>query len=86
LNLNYALVLRSGIGVAIDANDVLDEAQLADREQVPVATVRQWRRSRTGPRWYYAGRHPRYRGSDVLAWEAAQAEANEDRMDVRCTA
>lgn len=72
--------------MAIAPNDVLDEDQLAEREKVPVPTVRQWRRTGRGPRFYYAGKHPRYRGIDVLSWEAGQAEANDARMAARCSA
>lgn len=47
----------------------LTVAELAEREQVSVETVRTWNRTRTGPRFMKIGRHVRYRLADVLAWE-----------------
>lgn len=43
--------------------------QLADRYQVPVATVYQWRTKRYGPVGIRIGRHLRYRLSDIEKWE-----------------
>lgn len=42
---------------------------LAEREQVPDATVYRWNSDGTGPRYLRLGRHVRYRLSDVVAWE-----------------
>lgn len=42
---------------------------LAEREGVPVQTVYQWNRTRTGPRYLRVGRYIRYRFADVIAWE-----------------
>jgi predicted DNA-binding transcriptional regulator AlpA len=50
----------------------LSPEQLADREGVSVATVYQWNRLGTGPRYMRIGRHARYRFSDVIAWEDAR--------------
>jgi hypothetical protein len=46
--------------------------QLADREQLPVATLAQWASQGKGPRYARFGRHCRYRLSDVIAWERNQ--------------
>ncbi len=46
--------------------------QLADREQLPVATLAQWASQGKGPRYARFGRHCRYRLSDVIAWEGNQ--------------
>ncbi|MFE1781055.1 helix-turn-helix domain-containing protein [Streptomyces sp. NPDC059506] len=43
----------------------LDVAELLG---VPVETVYQWRRKRTGPRGFRVGRHLRYDPMDVRAW------------------
>ncbi len=41
---------------------------VADLLGVPVETVYQWRRKRTGPRGFRVGRHLRYDPADVRAW------------------
>ena len=46
---------------------ILSEDQVAARYQVAAPTVRGWRRKRTGPRYFYAGRRVRYRLADVVA-------------------
>ena len=51
---------------------VFTEAEVAARYQVKPATVKNWRRTRTGPAWFYAGRHVRYRESALNAWEKAR--------------
>ncbi|PBC62916.1 DNA-binding protein [Streptomyces sp. Tue6028] len=43
----------------------LDVAELLG---VPIETVYQWRRKRTGPRGFRVGRHLRYDPDDVRAW------------------
>jgi len=50
----------------------LSPEDLAKREGVPVATVYQWNRLRTGPRYMRIGKHARYRLADVIAWENAR--------------
>lgn len=50
----------------------LSPEDLAEREGVPVATVYQWNRLKTGPRYMRIGRHARYRLADVIAWEDAK--------------
>ena len=47
----------------------LSPEDLAAREGVPVATIYQWNRLGTGPRYMRIGRHARYRLSDVISWE-----------------
>jgi hypothetical protein len=54
------------------AQQWLTRKQLADREQVPVATLAQWACQGNGPRYARFGRHVRYRLSDVIDWENAQ--------------
>jgi predicted DNA-binding transcriptional regulator AlpA len=44
-------------------------ADLAAREGVPLATVYDWNYKGTGPRYFRAGRHVRYRLTDVERWE-----------------
>lgn len=53
----------------------LSMSDLADREGVPLQTVRGWRTKGYGPRGMAVGRHVRYRLSDVIAWEDAQIDA-----------
>jgi hypothetical protein len=52
----------------------LSEGEVAARYQVPAPTVKTWRRKRTGPRYFYAGRHVRYRLADLIAWEKSESE------------
>jgi predicted DNA-binding transcriptional regulator AlpA len=50
----------------------LSPAQLAEREGVPLETVYDWNKKRTGPKFMKIGRHCRYRLADVIAWEEAR--------------
>lgn len=51
----------------------LTPEELADLLRLPsVETVYQWRRKRTGPRGFRAGRHLRYDLADVQSWIAHQ--------------
>ena len=43
--------------------------EIAERFQVPVATVRYWRHLGTGPRAVRIGRFVRYALDDVIEWE-----------------
>ncbi|MFJ9854295.1 helix-turn-helix transcriptional regulator [Streptomyces sp. NPDC101150] len=53
----------------------LTPLDLADLFGVPIETIYQWRRKRTGPRGFRAGRHVRYDPEDVRRWVADQMEA-----------
>lgn len=55
--------------VATGDSPFLTVDDLAERYQVPVATVRYWRHLGTGPKAVKIGRFVRYRLEDVLAWE-----------------
>ncbi|MFI6209973.1 helix-turn-helix transcriptional regulator [Streptomyces sp. NPDC051041] len=46
----------------------LTPVDVAELLGVPVETVYQWRRKRTGPRGFRVGRHLRYDPVDVRAW------------------
>lgn len=60
---------------AMDSNDrLLTVQELAEYLGVPVATLYQWRYRNDGPRGFRAGRHVRYRWSDVEAWIERQLE------------
>lgn len=62
--------------VATGDSPYLTIDDLAERYQVPVATVRYWRLRGTGPKAVKIGRFVRYRVEDVFAWERTiQAEA-----------
>lgn len=52
----------------------LTSQELADRERVPLATVRAWRFHGNGPRGMTIGKHVRYRLSDVVAWEESRVD------------
>ncbi|MET8682575.1 helix-turn-helix domain-containing protein [Streptomyces sp. NPDC004647] len=52
----------------------LTPVDLADLLGVPIETVYQWRRKRTGPRGFRVGRHLRYDPEDVRAWVSSQIE------------
>jgi hypothetical protein len=54
------------------ADLVHTEDEVAARYKVSPATVKNWRRTRTGPLYFYAGRHVRYRESALAAWEKEQ--------------
>ena len=54
--------------------EVLTEAEVAGRYQVAPSTVKHWRYKRRGPRWFYAGRHVRYRLAALRAWEEHESE------------
>ena len=51
------------------AEQHLSVGDLAARENVPVQTVYSWNSDGTGPPYFKAGRHARYRLADVIAWE-----------------
>ncbi|MFB6536184.1 helix-turn-helix transcriptional regulator [Streptomyces noursei] len=53
----------------------LTPTDLADLLGVPIETIYQWRRKRTGPRGFKVGRHVRYDPQDVRRWVAELAEA-----------
>jgi hypothetical protein len=55
-----------------DGDRWITRQQLADREQLPVATLAQWASQGKGPRYARFGRHCRYRLSDVITWERNQ--------------
>ena len=46
----------------------LTPSDVAELLGVPIETVYQWRRKRTGPRGFRVGRHLRYDPDDVRAW------------------
>ncbi|MFI8996987.1 helix-turn-helix transcriptional regulator [Streptomyces sp. NPDC053542] len=50
----------------------LTPLDLADLFGVPVETVYQWRRKRTGPRGFRVGKHVRYDPEVVHRWVAEQ--------------
>ncbi|MFI8083818.1 helix-turn-helix transcriptional regulator [Kitasatospora sp. NPDC086009] len=53
---------------------VLTCEELAEFLKLPsVETVYQWRRKRTGPQGFRAGRHVRFTLASVLAWMDSQA-------------
>jgi predicted DNA-binding transcriptional regulator AlpA len=54
------------------AVEYLSPAQLAERYGLPLETVYNWNKLRSGPRFMKLGRHVRYRMTDVLAWEASR--------------
>lgn len=56
----------------LGAEAVYTENEVAIRYKVSPATVKNWRRTRTGPLYFYAGRHVRYRESALVAWEQEQ--------------
>lgn len=50
----------------------LSITDLAEREGVTVQTVYHWNKTKSGPRYFRAGRHCRYKMADVIAWENAR--------------
>jgi hypothetical protein len=56
----------------------LSIADLAEREGVPVETVKKWNWTGTGPTYLRVGRHVRYRLADVVAWEESRAVRHDE--------
>jgi predicted DNA-binding transcriptional regulator AlpA len=61
----------------ISAESYLSVQDLAKRYGVAVQTVYHWNHKGTGPRFTRAGRLPRYRLNDILAWENARMGGGE---------
>lgn len=57
----------------------LSPEALAEREDVSVETVYQWNRTKTGPPYFKAGRHARYRLNDIVEWEESRMVSRSDR-------
>ncbi|MGW7054909.1 helix-turn-helix transcriptional regulator [Streptomyces sp. NPDC054887] len=56
----------------------LTPVDLADLLGIPLETVYQWRRKRTGPRGFRVGRHLRYDPEDVRSWISSLVDAGEE--------
>lgn len=56
------------------ADLVLTTEELAERYQVPLATIYTWNSQGTGPRRIRVGKHVRYRMADILEWEEGNLE------------
>ncbi|MFF4869664.1 helix-turn-helix transcriptional regulator [Streptomyces sp. NPDC000961] len=52
----------------------LTPTDVAELLGVPIETIYQWRRKRTGPRGFRVGRHVRFDPTDVQTWVQAQME------------
>jgi excisionase family DNA binding protein len=57
-----------------DRRPLATPQEVADYLQVPLNTVYDWRRRRTGPKASKVGIHLRYKWADVDAWLEAQSE------------
>ncbi|MET9177776.1 helix-turn-helix domain-containing protein [Kitasatospora aureofaciens] len=53
----------------------LEPQDIAELFKVPLETVYQWRRKRTGPPGFRVGRHLRYHPDAVAQWAQNQEEA-----------
>ncbi|MGH3482279.1 MAG: helix-turn-helix transcriptional regulator [Nocardioidaceae bacterium] len=62
--------------------DWLSPAQVAERYEIPEATVRYWRHIGYGPAPAKLGRHIRYRATDWDAFVASLVEAEERKREV----
>ncbi|MBM4653537.1 helix-turn-helix domain-containing protein [Rhodococcus hoagii] len=51
----------------------LSRDEVADRLKLPVKTLAQWASQKKGPKYSVIGRYTRYKMSDLIAWENAQA-------------
>ncbi|MEU9776827.1 helix-turn-helix domain-containing protein [Streptomyces sp. NPDC047968] len=65
--------LRSGL-----PDRYLNPDDIAEIFDVPVETVYQWRRKRTGPPGFRIGKHVRYDPADVRAYVAQRKSADQD--------
>ena len=72
------LLLTGALGAGVASVGLIEGAAegVASLLKLPVRTLYAWRTRGEGPRGFRAGRHVRYRRSEVLRWVAAQ-EANE---------
>lgn len=52
-------------------------AEVADYIGVPLPTLYVWNSKGTGPRYYRAGRHCRYRWADVESWLNAHSRGGD---------
>lgn len=53
-------------------SDLLNITEVSERTGVPVATLRYWRHTGTGPKSFRIGKRIAYRREDVEAWLAKQ--------------
>ena len=56
---------------------LLKPVQVAERLQIPVATLAVWRHRKQGPPSIHVGRLIRYRASDVEVWLRSRTDAHE---------
>lgn len=56
------------------APELLTAKQVAERLQLSIWTLRNWRRDRKGPKYLRLGRSVRYRLEDIIAWENTSAQ------------
>lgn len=56
------------------APELLTAKQVAERLQLSIWTLRNWRRDRKGPKYLRLGRAVRYRLEDIIAWENTSAQ------------
>jgi predicted site-specific integrase-resolvase len=49
--------------------------QVAERYQVSLDTLKEWRYRRRGPEFLHIGKRVRYREADLLRWEQEQEAA-----------
>lgn len=57
-----------------ETQTILTTEGLAERYQVPLATIYTWNSQGTGPRRIKIGKHVRYRMADILEWEEGNLE------------
>lgn len=55
----------------------LTRAEVAERLKVPEKTLAQWASQQKGPPYHRFGRHARYKLSQCIQWENAQASGGE---------
>jgi excisionase family DNA binding protein len=54
-------------------NPVMTQDEAAEYLRIPASTLKGWRGKGYGPAGFMAGKHLRYRRSDIDAWIDAQA-------------
>ncbi|WP_338493372.1 helix-turn-helix domain-containing protein [Streptomyces sp. SJL17-4] len=57
-------------------DEYLTPDDIAFKFKVPLETVYQWRKKRTGPPGFRVGKHVRYDPAEVRAWVAQQSSAD----------
>ena len=68
--------LLAGDQATSSGDQILSPKQVSEELQIPVKTIYAWRYQGTGPPSFRAGKHLRFRRSDITSWVQAQIAAD----------